>query len=255
MLTDKQASFVQEYLVDMNASAAARRAGYSADTAGSIGHENLTKPEIVDAIAVAQAARADRVQITADQVLRELVDIAQTDANELIEHRVGSCRFCHGDGFRYQRTPREFEEALADHDAVCDAIIEKGRDDPLPVFNEKGGVGFNPRKAPHPDCPECFGEGVGRAVFKDTGKASAAARRLYAGVKLTKDGMEMKLHPKMDAVEKLFRHLGMAAPTKAEITGKDGGAIKTADVTDAELARRIAFTLRRSTIAGSKPKD
>ena len=255
MLTDKQAAFVQEYLVDLNATQAAIRAGYSQATAGSIGHENLTKPEIVDAIAEAQLARAERVQITADQVLRELVDIATTDANELIEHRVGSCRYCYGIGFRYQRTPREFEEALADHDKVCDAIIEKGRDDSLPAFDERGGVGFDPRKPPHPDCPECFGEGIGRPVFKDTGKASAAARRLYAGVKLTKDGMEMKLHPKMDAVEKLFRHLGMAAPTKSEVTGKDGGAIQTENVEPKELARRIAFTLARGTLAGSKPKD
>ena len=45
-LTPRQRRFCEEYLVDLNASAAARRAGYSADTARQIGAENLTKPDI-----------------------------------------------------------------------------------------------------------------------------------------------------------------------------------------------------------------
>ena len=46
MLTDKQKRFCQEYLIDLNATQAAIRAGYSAKTARSIGNENLTKPDI-----------------------------------------------------------------------------------------------------------------------------------------------------------------------------------------------------------------
>ena len=68
-LTPKQKRFVEEYLVDLNATQAAIRAGYSAKAAGAIGHETLTKPEIRDAIVLAQAARADRTKITADYVL------------------------------------------------------------------------------------------------------------------------------------------------------------------------------------------
>lgn len=49
-LTPKQRAFVREYIVDKNASAAARRAGYSANTAGFIGYENLKKPQIAEAI-------------------------------------------------------------------------------------------------------------------------------------------------------------------------------------------------------------
>ena len=56
-LTDKQAAFVDEYLVDMNASAAARRAGYSEKTAGYIGHENKQKPHIAKAIEKAMRER------------------------------------------------------------------------------------------------------------------------------------------------------------------------------------------------------
>ena len=75
-LTDKQARFVEEYLVDLNATQAAIRAGYSIDTARQIASENLSKPNIADAIAEAQAARSARTQITVDAVVAELGKLA-----------------------------------------------------------------------------------------------------------------------------------------------------------------------------------
>ncbi|WP_375453727.1 terminase small subunit [uncultured Methylobacterium sp.] len=222
-ITDKQRRFVEEYLVDLNATQAAIRAGYSEDTARQQGHRLLTDADISDAVAEAQAARAARVQVTADQVLRELVDIATTDANELIEHRIGCCRFCWGRDFRYQRTRNELERAEAAHAAENEEAIRKGAETTL--FDPEGGDGYHAHRPPNPDCPECFGDGVGRALFKDTARASPAARRLYAGVKLTKDGMEMKLHPKLDALDRLFKHLGMSAAERVELTGKDGAGL------------------------------
>jgi hypothetical protein len=71
-LTAKQQRFVDEYLIDLNATQAAIRAGYSEKTAYSIGNENLSKPEIAKAIEGAQTARAKRTEITADRVLTEL---------------------------------------------------------------------------------------------------------------------------------------------------------------------------------------
>jgi phage terminase small subunit len=75
-LTPKQARFVQEYLIDLNAAQAAIRAGYSAKTARVIGHENLTKPDIAAAIKKAMAERAERTELTADWVVDELRKIA-----------------------------------------------------------------------------------------------------------------------------------------------------------------------------------
>lgn len=72
--TDKQVAFIQEYLIDLNATQAAIRAGYSKDTAGQIGYENLKKPEISQAIAAALAERAERTQITQDYVLATVVE-------------------------------------------------------------------------------------------------------------------------------------------------------------------------------------
>jgi phage terminase small subunit len=75
-LTEKQARFVAEYLVDLDATKAAKRAGYSEKTAYSIGFENLRKPEIQEAIQTAMDARSKRTEITQDMVLQELARIA-----------------------------------------------------------------------------------------------------------------------------------------------------------------------------------
>jgi phage terminase small subunit len=74
-LTPKQRRFTEEYLIDLNASKAATRAGYSKRTAAVAASKNLGKPEIAAAIAVAQAERSKRTEITADKVLREFADI------------------------------------------------------------------------------------------------------------------------------------------------------------------------------------
>jgi phage terminase small subunit len=71
-LTAKQAKFVREYLIDLNATQAAIRSGYSEKTAKVIGSENLTKPDISAAISDAQAKMAEKTGITAERVLSEL---------------------------------------------------------------------------------------------------------------------------------------------------------------------------------------
>ena len=83
-LTPKQEAFVREYLVDLNATQAAIRAGYSAKRADAIGHENLRKPEIADAVSAAMKVREKRTGITADRVLLELARIAFFDPRQLL---------------------------------------------------------------------------------------------------------------------------------------------------------------------------
>jgi phage terminase small subunit len=82
-LTARQKRFVQEYLCDLNATQAAIRAGYSKKTAGSVGHENLSKPEIAEAIQAAKAERSIRTEITADRTLHEVTRLALADIREL----------------------------------------------------------------------------------------------------------------------------------------------------------------------------
>lgn len=83
-LTDKQEMFCREYLIDLNATQAAIRAGYSKKTAYSIGQENLTKPEIQSRTAELNAERMERLEVDADYVLLRLVEIDQMDVLDIL---------------------------------------------------------------------------------------------------------------------------------------------------------------------------
>lgn len=72
---------MQEYLIDLNATQAAIRAGYSAKTARQIGYQLLTKLHIQNAIAEAQAKAAEKLEITRERVLQEIADIAFTPSH------------------------------------------------------------------------------------------------------------------------------------------------------------------------------
>ena len=74
-LTNKQAAFVREYLIDLNATQAAIRAGYSKKTANEQGCQNLVKLNIAEAIAEAQEKRAKKQGIDAEWVLKESVEL------------------------------------------------------------------------------------------------------------------------------------------------------------------------------------
>lgn len=84
-LTSKQEEFCQQYLVDLNATQAAIRAGYSKKTARSVGHENLTKPDVAGRIEELKALRAERTRVDADKVVRELARIAFTDMRSFVK--------------------------------------------------------------------------------------------------------------------------------------------------------------------------
>lgn len=83
-LTDKQEMFCREYLVDLNATKAALRAGYSEKTAYSIGHENLSKPEIQNRISELMQERASKVDIDAKYVLNRLLEIDRMDVMDIL---------------------------------------------------------------------------------------------------------------------------------------------------------------------------
>jgi phage terminase small subunit len=82
-MTPKQERFVQEYLIDLNATQAAIRAGYSIKTAEEQGYQLLRKTSVAEAIAAAQQKRAVRTEITQDRVLQELARIAFFDLRSL----------------------------------------------------------------------------------------------------------------------------------------------------------------------------
>jgi phage terminase small subunit len=88
-LTAKQELFCSEYLVDLNASGAARRAGYSEDTAGAIGWENLKKPEIQKRIQEMRDAIGKGFNITKERLAQELSRIAFFDIRKIYNESGG----------------------------------------------------------------------------------------------------------------------------------------------------------------------
>ena len=79
MLTPKQAAFVREYMIDLNATQAAIRAGYSEKTANRIGAENLSKPVIQEAIQQRHKAAEEKCAVTVEWILSEIAKIAQDE--------------------------------------------------------------------------------------------------------------------------------------------------------------------------------
>jgi len=197
-LSAKQKLFVAEYLKDSNATQAAIRAGYSKKSAYSIGEENLRKPAIAQAIANQQKASIARQLFDADEVLARMWAIATVDVNELVEHRRTCCRYCWGKNHDYQWTENEYNKARSE--------AEK-KNKPSPEL--AGGFGYRPKRAAHPECPQCEGEGFGSVHIHDTTKLSPNARMAYQGVKTTKDGIEVLISNRDKMLENIAKSLGV----------------------------------------------
>ncbi len=232
-LDARQQRFVDEYLVDLNGTQAAIRAGYSAKTAAEQAYDLLRRPHIASAVAAGQAAIQERAQVTAARVVREIALIAFADPRELVETKVGCCRYCWGIDFKRQRTQVQ-------RDADFERWRRKAKDGE--EFDEEGGVGFNPHRPPNPECIECCGDGLSRDVIKDTRYLSPAAAALYAGVRRTKEGFQVLTQDKGAALDRLARHLGIFEKDNGQ--KNDPLALRT--MTDTERAVRLSAVLQGS---------
>lgn len=204
VMSAKEDLFVQEYLITLNASDAYRKAGYKGKSVNQLANKLLTKPHIAAAINVAMNERAKRLEIDSDWVLKRLSLIATANPNEISRVQVGSCRYCNGTDHEYQwRTESEFERAKEKYWELDD---NKKAKKSAPVI--AGGFGYSAHNIPNPDCPHCDGYGVPRVVLGDTTRLSEEGTALYAGVKETKSGIEVKSGDQMKAIEMIARHVG-----------------------------------------------
>lgn len=190
--------FVAEYLIDLHPKRAAIAAGFSVTVAHTKAYQWVSncqlKPLVYEAVQLALAKREQRTAITADRVLEEMWAIGTADPNELVQYRIGACAHCWGDP-----TP-----------TVDETLEPQPHGGALKRANAVLGDLANPAKDPNPECERCAGEGVGRAYVADTRSLSPAARKLYAGVKVNRDGsVEVKMHDKAAALLNIGRHLGM----------------------------------------------
>jgi len=158
------------------------------------------------------AARVEEIRVERNRLAA--VDVAAvievwkslivSDPEELSRHRVGACRHCWGRDHLYMWRKHEYVTAMKD--AQWEIETDPGKNTRLPDIG--GGLGYDHTRKPHPDCPECHGEGVGRVVPIDTRNLSPAARLLFGGIKRTKYGPEIIVGDRMKALDALTRILG-----------------------------------------------
>ena len=214
---DRQEKFCQEYIVDLNQTQAAIRAGYSKKTADVQASRLLTNVKIQARIQELMQKREQRTEITADKVLQRWWDIATADPNDIIHLRRVCCRHCYGIGNEYQwRDKKEYTAACA---AAVTIAEEQGKKPIIP--SDAGGYGFDRLAKPNPDCPYCRGEGSPELHIEDTRDLGPKAKLLYAGIKQTQVGIEVKFQDQAKALENVAKHLGMFVD-RTEVTGKDG---------------------------------
>lgn len=154
--------------------------------------------------------------LSAMHILQTWSALATVDVNEIVRVEKQACRYCHGYDHRYQWSSDD-EWAME----VAEAI-DRGRE-PKPC---DGGFGYDPHAKPHGECPSCHGDGVATVVLADYRDLSPAARLLYNGAKVDKDGhIKVELRDRDKLMEMAGKYLGMFKET-IEHQGKGGGAIQ-----------------------------
>lgn len=226
-MSPKEECFVRSYVIDWNATRAYVAAGFSPNGADANASRLLNRPDVSAAVAKYKAERAAEHKLDVGLVVKSIVQVLTADPRELIEYRRGACRYCHGADHQYQRTP-------AEERAAQEAWMKALKKDPTAEFDYAGGVGFNPKKEPHPECPECHGEGIEYTYARDVRFVSADAAALYLGTKPTANGIEILMQDKAKARDQAARYLGMDK-VAINLTTK-----KAKDLTDDELAELIA---------------
>ncbi len=228
-LNPRQQRFVEEYLLDLNGTKAAIRAGYSARTANEQAVRLLANVSVRSAIERGKSEVAARTGASVDELVNRMRQIILADPRELVKIKTGCCRYCYGHGHQYQRSDEERAYDL-------ERWLTKGMAES--AFDEKGGAGFNPALRPVETCPVCGGDGESRVVPLDTSTLSPGAALLYAGAKQTKYGLEVQMVSKEAMYEKLMRHLGGYAKDNEQAGKALGAAVK--ELNDSERAVRMA---------------
>ena len=202
---------------------AAISAGCNPSNAKTMAWRWLKLPAVREAIRERRLEIAAAASITPEFVLSQWRDIATADPNDLMQLRLVNCRHCRGFNHGYQWTEAEYVEA-------CNLAVLRKQDPP----DFTGGFGFDGRLDPVEDCPECNGLGEKVIHFTDTRKLKKGARRLYAGVQQTRDGLKIITRDQDAALSNIAKYLGMLIERK-ELSGPNGGPVPLAHITAEDL--------------------
>lgn len=228
-LTPKQDVFVFAYLETSNATEAYRRAYDTSRMKEATINNNaymlLNTSDVAARVKELRERAAQAAVLQKADVINLITEIATADATQLSELQVRGCRHCWGVGYRYQwASAIEYAFRCAE---VMDANARSERRhqmmqamtnkqvpefDPVDLPGDEGGYGFQVTREPNPECPSCLGEGLEVLRFKDTRKLRGAAKRLFAGIKKTKDGIEIKTRNQDAALDMLAKIHGVYAP-------------------------------------------
>jgi phage terminase small subunit len=227
--------FTHAYIAnDFKGMEAAKECGQSDASASNFAFRMLSNPAVVAAIAERTEELAARAGLTVEWVLNQWKQIAEADPNELISVCVECCRHCHGIGHEFQWTEFEYAQAVrAAGGHRCNSKCDPGCMKGIPPPNN-GGFGFDPHIPPHEHCPVCRGDGTEKVLLHDTRRVKGAARRLYAGVKQTQHGIEVKMRDQDAALMNIAKFLRMVVEGR-EVTGPNGGPIAVTPVDAREL--------------------
>lgn len=212
-----QAVFVIEFAKTGNAAHSYRTAKPHVvdSTVASKGWKLTHDDRISEAIRIARRSLCGDILVEARDIVREWALIAAADPSELIRPVHRCCRYCHGAEHAYQwKDEAEYAQA-------CQSALEavQGTDASPVVPDCSGGFGFNARALVAADCPACKGEGHLDVFVQDTDKLSTKGRKLYAGIKQTKDGIQVLMRDQEGALRNLAQYLGMLS-TDIKLKGK-----------------------------------
>lgn len=173
-------------------------------------HSNrIMKNEVIRARMAMLSKQATRSKLLdAKTVLLRVAMIAFADATEIVRVRRVNCRYCWGTNHGYQATQAEY-------DAACVRKFEEAKREGVEYIDPdlpKGGLGFMAKRAPHPDCPECGGEGYAETFIEDFANLSEDAKALISSVEQTKYGIKVHMHNQVDAIKTLANALGLTQP-------------------------------------------
>lgn len=240
-LTAGEEAFAAALALGLSQSAAYRKAypasaRWKAETVHARASELAASSKVAGRFSEILRHAAEQNNVTQADVLRAYLNIATADPRALVAYVRGACRFCYGKGHQYQFTPAELLQARAAHAKASHKNPDAGD------FSEAGGTGFDLRRPPADDCPECFGQGVGRVLVHDSASYDDKARALFAGVKEGKDGTEVKLHDQMAAWAQIARHVGFFERDNEQ----QAGTFANKDVLDEIYDRKLAAARERS---------
>lgn len=174
VLSPKEERFCQEYLVDLNATQAAIRAGYTGDTIRQTAHKLLTKGYIQRRVQVLKDERSQRTKITADMVLQELAHIGFARVTDFVKVEVRKEEIIVPKKKKYKG-----EKEVDEDDDIEEAL------------------------------PEIVETSYKIVDVFETDTINQDKIRALASIKQGKNGIEVKIHDKTKALELIGRHLGM----------------------------------------------